>query len=209
MCIQFTLAHGPRPRISHGVYSYACHDLCTNLASLCRTKRGPSLLIISNKPFSRLTLLSLPLLFFPRILSLIFASFLVDAPLSAPIVSGGSSAGYDQLQQQHQQQSKQALRQLNTLETSLAALAGISLVSFASLLMLQSGVIPIVASSITSDPTKQQANVAPYRLPTAIITTLLMTGLSFGAWQLGMWVVVLASGGLAMWGGFVVSCRFL
>lgn len=86
------------------------------------TRFHPALLPLAQVNFSYasaawLTLLSTPLIAFPRVLSLIFANLLTET---------GDAEG-----------APETIRQLNILERSLAGLAGISCLTLAALLVVQ------------------------------------------------------------------------
>ena len=160
----------------------------------------------------RLSLLATPLLFFPRILSLIFGSLLT--------VSGDPDG----------EGKAEVIRQLNVLERSLAGLTGLACLSLAMILIVQvrssflpststrekadrsqSGVLPLTssfASPTGSSPTALLAD-APYRTPTVLVATFFFFSLAWYSYDLGMWVVTGVSGGMVIWGAWAVSHLWL
>jgi hypothetical protein len=85
---------------------------------LVRTSSLASLLLHSHPHSHRLTLISTPLLFFPRILSVIFASLLITDAADGEV-------------------KNEVIRQLNVLERSMAGFAGFSCLAFAAVLVVQ------------------------------------------------------------------------
>lgn len=81
-------------------------------------------------PFSRLLALAIPLLFFPRLLSLIFGSLLTA---SGELASSNEGAVAGLVNNQ----APEVIRQLNVLERSLAGVTGLALSALAAMLVVQ------------------------------------------------------------------------
>ncbi|KAM0755907.1 hypothetical protein T439DRAFT_320604 [Meredithblackwellia eburnea MCA 4105] len=124
--------------------------------------------------------LATPLLFFPRVLSLIFSNLLTETP---------DAEG-----------AAEVIRQLNVLERSLAGLTGFALTALALILVIQTGAVPLT-SSISSGESLQ---TAPFRTPTTIVSMLFFAALAWYAWELNMWLVTGVSGVLTVWGLWAV-----
>jgi len=129
-----------------------------------------------------LTLLSLPLMAFPRFLVMLLGPWLVNKDQSP--TEGGIIGAY---------------RPLNELETYLARLVGLSFLTLASLIVLQTGAIP-VSSSMTHGADAPAA-AAPYRQPTIFFSTLFFSLFGFSSWNIGLKLIgapglVLGAGGL-------------
>lgn len=160
----------------------------------------------------RLLTLSLPLLFFPRLLSLVLSSFLLDN-------TAGSNAGGSAEDAIHSAGAAsaaaaaavQTIRSLNPLETTLSQLAGVLLFSYAALSLVQSGAIPLISSAPTARSSALRvANIdrvveAPHRLPTTFISTLLLAGIYKITSDVDLMAISIMSGILALAGAFTVS----
>ncbi|KAM0789166.1 hypothetical protein ACM66B_000014 [Microbotryomycetes sp. NB124-2] len=127
-----------------------------------------------------LTLVSLPCLAFPRILSLVFARMLTDTP---------DAEGHPEI-----------LRQLNPLERSLAGLAGLSALSLAAILIVQTGSLPMSSSLTASDAVASASSSAPFRAPTIFVSMVYFALLGWYTWDLGLWLLAGPSAGLTLWG---------
>lgn len=85
--------------------------------------------------------LALPLLLFPRILSLVFGSLLAStvSPLAGavPLTGGAGGEAAAAAQAGVQAGAGAIIRELNVLERSLAGVTGLSLLSLAGVLIIQ------------------------------------------------------------------------
>ncbi|GAA5826459.1 hypothetical protein JCM11251_002380 [Rhodosporidiobolus azoricus] len=134
-----------------------------------------------------LAILSLPLLAFPRILTLVFGSHLrVAAPLGDP--SSGAKAGAE------------VLRTLNTVEHSLAVLAGMSCLALGAILVIQTGAIPLNSSLTASRDIAISSATAPYRAPTIVVAVAFFAALTWTSYGLNMLTVSIPSGIVGSWG---------
>ncbi|KAH9449368.1 hypothetical protein Pst134EB_020194 [Puccinia striiformis f. sp. tritici] len=127
-----------------------------------------------------LILLSLPLLAFPRFLVMLLGPWLVnkeDSPDDLGIIG--------------------AYRPLNQLGTYLSRLVGLSFLTLASLIVLQTGAIPVSSSMVHGSDTT--SNTAPYRQPTIFFSTLFFSLLGFSSWNVGLKAV--GAPGLALGAG--------
>ncbi|KAI5474552.1 hypothetical protein MNV49_003050 [Pseudohyphozyma bogoriensis] len=129
-----------------------------------------------------LTTLAIPLLFFPRVLSLIFGALLTES---------GDPDG---------EGKAEVIRQLNVLERSLAGLTGMAVLSLAAILIVQTGAVPLT-THITSNNSSPDAL---YRIPTIVITTGFFSALAWYSYDLGFWLVAGISGALVGWGFWAV-----
>ncbi|EFP74831.1 hypothetical protein PGT21_022969 [Puccinia graminis f. sp. tritici] len=139
----------------------------------------------SNRWFSYLSslyliLLSLPLMVVPRFLVMLLGPWLVNKDDSS--VDTGIIGAY---------------RPLNELETYLARLVGLSFLTLASLIVLQTGAIPV--SSSMAQGTDAASSAAPYRQPTIFFSTLFFSLFGLSSWNIGLKVV--GAPGLALGAG--------
>jgi len=167
----------------------AVTDPSNSIASVIEADNKGSIRSEFHKNFSFasaawLFVLATPLLFFPRVLSLIFGSLLTES---------GSPEG---------EGAAEVIRQLNVLERSLAGLTGFALAALGSILVIQTGAVPLT-SSIASTGTASPD--APFRTPTVIVTTAFFTALAWYSYELGMWLVTGVSGILTVWGFWTIT----
>ncbi|ORY63796.1 hypothetical protein BCR35DRAFT_308748 [Leucosporidium creatinivorum] len=127
-----------------------------------------------------LSLLAAPLILFPRILSVVFASLLTATP---------EAEGTPEL-----------IRQLNILERSLAGLAGISCLTLAAVLVVQTGALPLTSSLSASNAIHNASAQAPFRAPTIAISVVYFSALAYYTYDLGLWVATGPSAALSVWG---------
>ncbi|GAA5965086.1 hypothetical protein JCM21900_002980 [Sporobolomyces salmonicolor] len=131
-----------------------------------------------------LATIATPLVFFPRVLSLIFGTLLVE--MEAP--ENADKPGAD------------VLRTLNILERSLAALAGIACYALAVLIVVQTGALPLTSSLSASRSVAASSAAAPFRAPTILIATSFFGVLAWNTYDLDMWVATAPSAALSVWG---------
>ncbi|GAA6003050.1 hypothetical protein JCM10207_001963 [Rhodosporidiobolus poonsookiae] len=135
-----------------------------------------------------LTVLSVPLLFFPRILALVFGNLLAE--MGDPDAHGKPNAD--------------VLRTLNILERSLAGLAGMSCLALASVLIVQTGALPLTSSLSASRNLAASSVSAPFRAPTIAISAIFFSGIAWTSYTLGLLFVAVPSGVLGAWGLWVL-----
>lgn len=114
-----------------------------------------------------LSLLSVPLIAFPRLLVVLLGPSLVKRTDSSSLDEGVHSG---------------AFRSLNDLEIYLSKLVGLSFITLSALMVLQTGAIP-VTSSITQPDSSQ---TTPYRQPTIFFSTIFFSLLGFCSWNVGL-----------------------
>ncbi|GAA5848909.1 hypothetical protein JCM3766R1_000675 [Sporobolomyces carnicolor] len=136
-----------------------------------------------------LTLIAVPLTFFPRVLNLIFGSLLTE--MNKPEALDGTAP-------------ETTIRTLNALERSLAHFAGICCFALASLIVVQSGAIPLSSSLSAGEGIAQSSAAAPFRQPTIFLTTAFFGVLAWQSYDLGMKVAAAPSGALAVYGLWVL-----
>ena len=93
-----------------------------------------------------------------------------------------------------------AYRPLNELETYLARLVGLSFLTLASLIVLQTGAIPV--SSSMAHGSDVATSAAPYRQPTIFFSTLFFSLFGLSSWNIGLKVVgapAMALGASGLW----------
>ncbi|SCV70064.1 BQ2448_1458 [Microbotryum intermedium] len=131
---------------------------------------------------SWLSILGIPLVFFPRILSIVFAKALTTNTLTDEVET-------------------EVIRQLNPLERSMAGLAGTTLLALASLLLVQTGSLPLTSSLSASASVVESNSLAPFRSPTIFIGVLFFSAIAYESYYgLGMYLVAGPSAGLGLWG---------
>ncbi|BGP00132.1 hypothetical protein RTG_00088 [Rhodotorula toruloides ATCC 204091] len=135
-----------------------------------------------------LALLSIPLLAFPRVLSLVFGSLLAE--MGDPDAPNKPTA--------------HVVRTLNVLERSLAGLAGMALLALAGVLVIQTGALPLTTSISTTRDVATSSLSAPYRAPTLWISIILLSSLSYSSYTLNLLSISVPSALLAAWGCWVV-----
>lgn len=153
--------------------------------------------------------MAVPLLLFPRVLSLIFGTLLAE--MGDP--------------ETHEKPGADVLRTLNILERSLAGLAGLSCFALAALLLVQvsealfivhlvtahasfiptqSGTIPFTGSLTDSRDLASSPAAAPYRSPSIWIAAAFFGGLAYTTYNIGLVFLAAPSVGLCAWGLWVV-----
>ncbi|GJN91152.1 hypothetical protein Rhopal_004170-T1 [Rhodotorula paludigena] len=135
-----------------------------------------------------LTIMAVPLLLFPRVLSLIFGTLLAE--MGDP--------------ETHEKPGADVLRTLNILERSLAGLAGLSCFALAALLLVQSGTIPFTGSLTDSRDLASSPAAAPYRSPSIWIAAAFFGGLAYTTYNIGLVFLAAPSVGLCAWGLWVL-----
>ncbi|BGP16886.1 hypothetical protein JCM10213_007331 [Rhodosporidiobolus nylandii] len=135
-----------------------------------------------------LTLLAFPLIFFPRILSLVFGSLLAE--------TGDPEA--------HEKPGADVLRTLNILERSLAGLAGMSCLALAAILIIQTGALPLTSSLTASREVAASAVAAPFRGPTIWCTVFFFAALAWTSYGLGLLSIAVPAGVLGASGMWVL-----
>ncbi|CAH7677384.1 hypothetical protein PPACK8108_LOCUS12534 [Phakopsora pachyrhizi] len=134
-----------------------------------------------------LSLLSIPLIGFPRFLVILLGSELVGSP-------SGSNHNDPQMDL--------SLRTLNRLESCLAKLTGFSFITLSIIMILQTGSIPLT-SSLTDDGPGKMDRGSPYRQPTIFFMMIFFNVLGFFTWNVGLRVVGSLAGGLGAWGFYL------
>ncbi|GAA6043612.1 hypothetical protein JCM8097_008287 [Rhodosporidiobolus ruineniae] len=139
-------------------------------------------------PHASLVILAVPLIAFPRVLSLVFGSLLAEL--------GDPDA--------HDKPGADVLRTLNVLERSLAGLAGMSCLALAAVLVVQTGAIPLNSNLTASRDIATASVSAPFRAPTIWIAVAFFGGLAYTTYDLGLLFAALPSGVLSAWGLWVL-----
>ncbi|GAA6012892.1 hypothetical protein JCM11491_006215 [Sporobolomyces phaffii] len=135
-----------------------------------------------------LFIIAIPLTFFPRVLNLVFGSLLTE--MNKPDALEGTA--------------ETTIRTLNALERSLAHFVGLTLFAFGSLIVVQSGAIPLTSSLSASQGVAQSSAAAPFRQPTIGITTVFFGVLAWQSYDLNMKVAAAPSAALAVYGLWVL-----
>ncbi|GAA5905790.1 uncharacterized protein JCM6883_002453 [Sporobolomyces salmoneus] len=136
-----------------------------------------------------LYLIAIPLTFFPRVLNLIFGSLLTE--MNKPQALEGTAP-------------EATIRTLNALERSLAHFAGICCFALGSLIVIQSGAIPLTSSLSAHQGVAQSQSAAPFRQPTIFLTTVFFSVLAWQSYDLNMKVAAAPSAALSVHGLWVL-----
>ncbi|GAA5995768.1 hypothetical protein JCM5350_005785 [Sporobolomyces pararoseus] len=135
-----------------------------------------------------LFIIATPLTFFPRVLNLVFGSLLTE--MNKPDALEGTA--------------ETTIRTLNALERSLAHFVGLTLFAFGTLIVVQSGALPLTSSLSAGEGVAQSSAAAPFRQPTIFITTVFFSILAWQSYDLNMKVAAAPSAGLAVYGLWVL-----
>lgn len=173
----------------------------------------------------RLTTLAVPLIAFPRVVTLVFGTFLADVRKPDPLASAAARVGATDAANVAAT-SARVVRALNPLEKVLASFAGMVCLAMASMLVIQvrlvsavsvrlssatvvdsqphvlvqTGAIPLTTKAVTPD-----AAVAPYRKPTLWLAVTFFAGLSYSTYSLALYPIAIPSAIVSAWGFWVVS----
>ncbi|GAA5992360.1 hypothetical protein JCM10908_000444 [Rhodotorula pacifica] len=149
-----------------------------------------------------LTTLALPLIVFPRITSLVFSKFLAEVRKPDPLTLKGTTAetvAANTATAAAIAATSRVVRTLNPLEKVLGIFAGMVCLALASLLIIQTGAIPLTTRAVTPE-----AAVAPYRKPTLWIAVAFFTTLSYTSYSLALYPIAIPSAAISAWGFWVV-----
>ncbi|GAA5936464.1 uncharacterized protein JCM15063_001894 [Sporobolomyces koalae] len=135
-----------------------------------------------------LFLIATPLTFFPRILNLVFGSLLTE--MNKPEALDGTA--------------ETTIRTLNVLEINLAHFAGLACFALGTLIVIQSGALPLTSSLSASDGVAQSSAAAPFRQPTIFIATAFFAILAWNSYDLNMKIAAAPSAGLTVYGLWVL-----
>ncbi|GAA5871246.1 hypothetical protein JCM16303_000693 [Sporobolomyces ruberrimus] len=135
-----------------------------------------------------LFLIATPLTFFPRVLNLVFGSLLTE--MNKPDALTGTA--------------ETTIRTLNVLERNLAHFAGLACFALGTLVVVQSGSLPLTSSLSASQGVAQSSAAAPFRQPTIAITTLFFAILAWNSYDLNMKIAAAPSAALSVYGLWVL-----
>ncbi|GAA5871337.1 hypothetical protein JCM3774_000914 [Rhodotorula dairenensis] len=148
-----------------------------------------------------LTVLAVPLLALPKIVTLVFGTFLAEVRKPDPLASAAARVGAATAADAANvaATSARVVRTLNPLEKVLATFAGMVCLAMASMLVIQTGAIPLTTKAVTPD-----AAVAPYRKPTLWIAVTFFAALSYSSYSLALYSIAIPSAIVSAWGFWVV-----
>lgn len=148
-----------------------------------------------------LTTLAVPLLAFPRLVTFVFGTFLAEVRRPDPLAAAaGVRAGAGTADAANvAATTARVVRALNPLEKVLATFAGMVCLAMASMLVIQTGAIPLTTKAVTPD-----AAVAPYRKPTLWIAVAFFASLATSSYSLALYSIAVPSAAISAWGFWVV-----
>lgn len=148
-----------------------------------------------------LTTLAVPLLAFPRLVTFVFGTFLAEVRKPDPLAAAaGVRAGAGTADAANvAATTARVVRALNPLEKVLATFAGMVCLAMASMLVIQTGAIPLTTKAVTPD-----AAVAPYRKPTLWIAVAFFASLATSSYSLALYSIAIPSAAISAWGFWVV-----